>query len=159
MSTYLKCFTIGHSTLEWDKFFTYLINYQINFIVDIRPLPYTSRNSDYAICPWFNLDELSKGLEIWGIQYLWMRALSPETPDGRFDIVAREQDSNYRSGIGDLLGIIHRSNTCLLSSEADPYISARHLLVTQTLLKYHVEVAHILPDGSLDNACSDIFHL
>lgn len=159
MSTYLKCYTLGHSTLEWDTFFTYLINYQINFVVDIRPLPYTSRNPEFDLCPWFNRDNLSKNLEIWGIQYLWMRSLSPETLDGRLDIVAREQDPNYRAGINELLGIIHHSNTCLLGSEANPYISARHLLVAQTLLKYHVEVVHILSDGSLENAHSDIFHL
>ncbi len=159
MSNNQKCFTIGHSTLEWDTFFTYLINNNINWVVDIRAFPYTSLNNDLSLCPWFNFDEISKNLEIWGIQYTWMRSLSPETSDGKYDIVARENDNAYRASIGELLGILHKSQACILSSEGNPYISSRHLLVTQTLLKYMVDVEHIMPDGTLESAHSDIFHL
>lgn len=146
-------YTVGHGELSWDQLAAILRRYPVEVVVDVRSFPYV----DYA--PWFNRDQLEHLVRREGWEYIWSGSrLGALTADGRVDYIAREHEPRYRKGIKELLGIAGERTTCLLASQSDPFVSHRHCLIAQTLLKHNVEVVHLLADGTSCNAQSDLFH-
>lgn len=146
-------YTVGHGQLGWDELASLLRRYPVEVIVDVRAYPYV----DYA--PWFNRDQLEHLVRREGWEYIWSGSqLGALTSDGRVDYIAREHEPRYHAGIKELLTIAGERTACLLGSPPDPLASHRHSLIAQTLLKHHVDVVHIMPDGSACFAQSDLFH-
>lgn len=146
-------YTIGHGLLSWDEFVGLLRPCHIEIIADVRAFPYTDA------APWFNRDRLEHLARREGWEYLWLGGqLGALTADGRLDYLAKEREPRYGEGIKELLGLASERSVCLLGSQVEPLQSHRHHLIAQTLLHHDVGVQHVLADGSIFPAQSDLFH-
>ena len=146
-------YTVGHGQLAWEAFAQLLEPYKVEVITDVRAFPYV----EYA--PWFNRDQLEHLARRKGWEYVWIGSqLGALTSDGRVDYLSKEREPRYQAGIKDLLTVAAERTVCLLGSQSNPAASHRHQLIAQTLLRHNVEVVHILDDGTLSRAQSDLFH-
>jgi uncharacterized protein (DUF488 family) len=149
-------FTIGHGESTWEEFIFRLRPYGIEALIDVRSHPYTFPPLG---TPWFDRDRIEPLARRQGWEYLWLGGkVGALTVDGRVDNFVREQEAAYRSGIGELLDLAGERTVCLLGGHSDPFGSHVHTLISQTLLRHHVGVRHILMDGTLAEAYADLFH-
>jgi uncharacterized protein (DUF488 family) len=146
-------FTIGHGDLSWTELARLLHPAGIEVLVDVRSYPY------YEFAPWFNRDQLEHLARREGWEYIWLGSLlGPLTEDGRVDYIAKETEPRYREGIKQLMGIAGERRACLLGSQPEPTAGHRHHLVAQTLLRHNIAVRHLLHNGRVFAAQSDLFH-
>lgn len=147
-------YTIGHSTVSFERFLALLKKYNVDFLVDVRSVPY----SEYA--QQFNRESLKKNLKGHGIVYYYMgtyfgaRRKERElyTPEGYLDFEkVREQDS-FKQRVGSIITGLKRGNTiALMCTEKDPFDCHRAILVGRGFELAGVPVYHILHDESLQN--------
>jgi uncharacterized protein (DUF488 family) len=142
-------FTIGHSTHPIDVFVAMLKAYCIETLVDIRTIPRSRRN------PQFAGDVLAQTLEREGIAYRAMRELgglrrpAKDSPNrgwrnesfrGYADYM---QSEAFRHAIEDLADLGKTSRTAIMCAEAVPWRCHRSL-VGDALIVRHVPVEDIL---------------
>jgi len=149
----LKCFTVGHSNHQFDKFIELLKKNNIDVLVDVRSSPY----SQYV--PQFNKELLEKDLKNNGVRYVFLgeglgaRHTNPDlcfedkgVPDFR---LVRNMDV-FKRDLMELINLIKQGhNVSIMCSEKDPFDCHRFVLVSYALSKEGVTVKHILDDGSL----------
>ncbi|WP_270528281.1 DUF488 family protein [Mitsuokella jalaludinii] len=147
-------YTIGHSTAPFEKFLTLLQKYNVNFLVDVRSVPY----SEYA--QQFNREVLKKQLEKHGIAYYYMgtyfgaRRKERElyTPEGYLDFEkVREQDSFKQRVASIIIGLKQGNTIAMMCTEKDPFDCHRAILVGRGFELAGVPVRHILHDGSFQD--------
>lgn len=130
--------------------------YGIEALVDVRSHPYTFPALG---TPWFDREKIEPLARRQGWEYIWLGGkVGALTSEGRVDNIVREQEPGYRAGIRELLDLAGERSICLLGGHSEPYGSHVHALIAQTLLRHHVGVIHILPDGSSSSAQADLFH-
>ena len=150
----LMCFTAGHSEMSAEELLALFREHSIDLVVDVRAFPYLSH------LPQFDRNRIDALLHKSGISYLWMGLhLGNLTASGRLDPVEREREVTYQEGISKLMDLLPGRRVCLLSTEGDWRMSHRHTLISQTLMRYGIEVFHIEQDGELTSAQQDLFHL
>lgn len=149
----MNCFTIGHSTYESETFVKLLKLNNIEWLVDVRSVPYSQYN------PQYNKENIKVFLENNGISYIFMgdllgaRYSNPELffPDKEivdFNKVRRTNEFNL--GIERVIkGIKEGYKVCLMCSEKDPFECHRFVLVSCTLAKKGIDVKHILENGDV----------
>jgi uncharacterized protein (DUF488 family) len=149
----LVCYTIGHSTHEITSLIKLLQKYGINWVVDVRSIPYSRRN------PQYNRENLIPSLKKEGIFYLHMGTeLSVNRNDpslfthGRIDFDKLITTDYFQNGINIVIDHIKkRLNISLLCAEKDPYRCHRFVLVAYELTQRGIEVKHIREDGRLES--------
>lgn len=144
-------YTIGHSNIEFGKFLDLLKD--IDVLVDVRSTPF----SKYV--PQFNINNIKRGLESVGIEYVFMEdehvgnvlGGRPKDEDCYKDgeIIYKNVTKKgwYKEGISALIELANKKSTVIMCSEEDPYKCHRHHLIAQSLLKEGVTVIHIREDG------------
>ncbi len=149
----LKCFTIGHSNHQFDKFLDLLKKNNIDILVDVRSSPYSQYVSQ------FNKELLEKDLRNNAIRYIFLgeglgaRYTNPNlcfedkaVPDFR---LVRNTDI-FKRDFMKLINLVKQEyNVSIMCSEKNPFDCHRFVLVSYALRKEGVEVKHILEDGSL----------
>jgi uncharacterized protein (DUF488 family) len=149
-------YTIGHGQETWDEFVLRLRPHNIEVLIDVRSDPYTYHALGTS---WFDRDRIEQLSRRQGWEYLWLGAkIGALTKKGLVDNLVREQEEGYRAGIRELLDIAGDRTICLLGGHSDPFNSHVHTLISQTLLRHHVGVIHILPNGATAPAQADLFH-
>jgi len=144
-------YTIGYSTHEIDYFIELLKTHKIDSIVDVRSSPYSGRN------PEFNKSDLKLTLKNNNIHYIFM---GPELgarriegrlySDGIVDFEKVRKDATFLKGIKRVTdGLDKGHRIALMCSEKKPIECHRTILVSRQFSINHVEVKHILADGSI----------
>jgi uncharacterized protein (DUF488 family) len=149
----LVCYTIGHSTHEITSLIKLLQKYGINWVVDVRSIPYSRRN------PQYNRENLIPSLKKEGISYLHLGkelSVNRNDPslftDGRIDFDKLITTDYFQSGINTVIDSIKKGlNISLLCAEKDPYRCHRFILVAYELTQRGIEVKHIREDGRLES--------
>jgi uncharacterized protein (DUF488 family) len=149
-------YTIGHGENTWEEFIFRLKPFNIEALIDVRSHPFTFPALG---TPWFDRERIEPLARRQGWEYMWLGAkIGALTQQGRVDNFVREQEPGYRAGIRELLDLAGERNICLLGGHSEPFGSHVHTLIAQTLLRHHVGVLHILPDGRCSAAQADLFH-
>jgi len=149
----LNCFTIGHSTHEIDGFINLLRLNGIEWLVDVRSIPYSQHN------PQYNKENLKAALDKGHISYVHMGNLLGaryNNPTLYFDdkemvdFKKVRESTSFKHGIDKIVnGVSMGFNICLMCSEKDPFDCHRFVLISYALGKKGVTVKHILENGNV----------
>ena len=148
-----SCFTIGHSTHETESFIKLLKLNGVEWLVDVRSVPYSQHN------PQYNKENLKTTLDNSHIYYVYMGNLLGaryNNPNLYFydkemvDFKKVRETVGFKLGIDKLVtGVNKGLNLCLMCSEKDPFDCHRFVLVSCALAKKGISVKHILENGNV----------
>lgn len=148
----LEVFTIGHSTLSYEKFFALLRQASVTAIADVRSAPYSRH------FPHFNSDLLSEELRADRIAYVFLGdELGGRPKEERFfcngvaDYEKMAQTEEFAEGLRRIVKGAKKYRIAMMCSEHDPLDCHRCLLVGRALHERGVSVRHILNDGQIIN--------
>lgn len=144
-------FTIGHSNYTMDFFIQQLISNNINYVVDVRSVPYSKH------VPHFNKDNLKEILIKYNISYIYMGDLLGARysdsnlldQNGKVNFKKVSQTKKFIQGIERLIQLIENELIItLMCSEKDPFDCHRFVLISHELVKSGINVQHILEDNT-----------
>lgn len=147
-------YTIGHSTVPFEKFLQLLQQYKVDFILDVRSIPYSAYASQ------FNREALAKELERYGIQYQYMgtyfgarqKDINLYTQEGYLDFEkVRAQECFKRRVTSVIRGLKQNYNIALMCTEKDPIDCHRAIMVGRAFELAGITVSHILHSGKLES--------
>ena len=149
----MEILTVGHGDQSIESFIDLLRKHRVEFLVDTRSMPYSSRN------PQFGQRVLAKFLDDAGIQYVFLgdklggkpkdTSLYDDSGNPDYDKIA--QSAAYTRGISELVELARGDeNIAIMCSESDYHNCHRYKLISRTLAIDGVEVQHIMRDGSLE---------
>jgi len=145
-------FTIGHSTHPIDEFIAMLRAHGIKMLVDIRTIPRSRHN------PQFAQDALAPALASAGIGYRHMQGLGglrharADSPNrgwrnasfrGYADYM---QTAPFRESLDELMALGKKGGVAMMCAEAVPWRCHRSL-VADALTVRHVPVTHIMSES------------
>jgi len=145
--------TIGHSTLDVERFIDLLREHGVTDVLDVRSQPY----SRYV--PHFNREAIVPSLESSGIEYRFLgREFGARSPDpdaydddGRVRYAAIRATSAFEQRLLEVIASADAGRQqVLLCTEADPADCHRAVLVAHAFHESHLPVAHIRSDGRLE---------
>ena len=151
--------TVGHSDRSSVDFTALLHRHGITTVVDVRSQPY----SQWA--PQFNRETLIRELQSAGLHYVFLGDVLGGRPAERSFYDPGQTHPNYerlaqspafQSGIDRVLALAAKERIAIMCSEGDPLRCHRSVLLTPALLKRGARVWHILPDGTLTEAHSQL---
>jgi uncharacterized protein (DUF488 family) len=146
-------YTVGHGTLEAERFARLLTSPEISHLVDVRSVPGSRHN------PQFGRWEMDEWLPAYGIAYRWepdlggfRRASKDSTNTGLRHPAFRGyadymQTSTFRAALDRLLAEAARSPTVIMCSETVWWRCHRRLIADAATLLAHIDVVHLMHDG------------
>lgn len=151
MSVPLVVWTVGHSNQELDEFAQLVVSEHIEFLVDVRSLPYS------RFARQFNREHLQACIAERGVRYLFLGEELGGRPsrdehydaDGHALYSRMAEEQSFRAAIDRLVAGADRHRIAIVCSEADPEHCHRRLLVGKVLTERGVELRHILPGGAV----------
>lgn len=143
-----KIYTIGHSNLKKEEFLRNLIINNVNYIIDVRSIPY----SKYVT--WANRENLKEYLESNGIHYkFWgdvfgAKRKEPELyTNGAVDFNKVRNTENFKLYMDSIVKkAVYCYTICFMCTEQDPIDCHRSIMLQPAL---PLEMYHILRDGSI----------
>lgn len=147
-------YTIGHSQHELEYFVKMLNEYDINYLLDVRSIPYSQFAANY------NREHIKAVLNNVGIKYIYMGSYFGARPDdedlftkeGYLDFEKARKCDRFKAGVENVIkGIREGNSISLMCTEKDPIECHRAIMVARTFYELEVEVQHILGDGSLQS--------
>ncbi len=147
-----QCFTIGYGNYPIDRFITFLQNFGIDLIIDVRSSPYSRFN------PHFNRENFNKSLKEKNIQYQFMgdrlggRYTDPGLLcfNGTVNYRKVRETQRFREGISQLLALIASGKTiALMCAEKEPERCHRFALISPVLQSKGISIIHIRPEMKL----------
>jgi uncharacterized protein (DUF488 family) len=146
----LQVFTIGHSTMSYERFHALLCLHRVNAVADIRTSPFSRH------VPQFNRDNLQRELRSSGVKYVFLgNELGGRPKDkglflnGVADYERMAQTSEFARGIARVVEGAKFYRVALMCAERNPLDCHRCLLVGRALHEGGMKVRHILGDGQL----------
>ena len=140
-------FSIGHGNKKVDVFLQELRSFNIDYLVDVRSKPYSKFN------PHFNQNELQYFLKKHNIKYLFLGDLIGGLPDdkscydenGKVDYQLLKDKDFFKQGLNRLI-TAHNKNlkVAIMCSETNPQECHRSKLIGKELLKYGIDINHII---------------
>lgn len=157
----MKLFTIGHGNIPAEAFVTLLHQHNIELLADVRSQPYSRFN------PQFNRETLKQTVTSAGIAYAYLgNAIGgiPSDkqfylPNGNADYDRLEQAGFYQTGIAQLLDVAADCRVAIMCAEKDYHHCHRYHLITRTLVRREIEVAHILHSGESELSVAADFEI
>lgn len=150
----MTIYTIGHGTLEADKFTSLLRGAGIETLVDVRSYP-SSRHT-----PHFGREAMEQWLPDAGIAYWWLSCLGGRRkPSGMSRHMALRHESfrayadhmetdGFVAGINELIEIADRP-TAYMCCESVYWKCHRRMISDYLTMARGIEVLHIMHDGRL----------
>ncbi|MCA0000066.1 MULTISPECIES: DUF488 family protein [unclassified Mesorhizobium] len=142
-------YTIGHSTLSYERFLTLLRKADVTAVADVRSAPYSRH------FPHFSQDLLKSELQMDGIAYSFLGKELGGRPSGSqyfcegvADYESMAKAPEFHEGLKRVMDGSVKYRIALMCSERDPLDCHRCLLVGRALSEQGVVVKHILPDGN-----------
>lgn len=143
-----EIFSLGHSSLEFQRFLQLLTAAGVTAVADVRSSPYSGR------FPWFSQREMKRSLKDGGVAYAFLgnelggRPTAPELYRGSVaDYEAMAKTDIFKSGIERLIEGKAKHRIAMVCSERDPLHCHRCLLVGRHLSKLNVQVTHLNFEG------------
>ncbi len=151
----MRLLTVGHGTLPADEFVLLLQNAQVQRLVDVRTVPHSRHN------PQFERGALDVALSRAELTYVWAPDLggfrrpiagSPNTAlrnaafRGYADYM---QTPPFWKALGELLTDASSVQVAIMCAESVWWRCHRRLIADAVVLKYGVEVQHLLHDAKL----------
>jgi uncharacterized protein (DUF488 family) len=146
--------TVGHSTLDVERFLDLLRQHDVTDVLDVRSQPY----SRYV--PRFNREALTASLASSGIEYHFLgREFGARSPDpdaydddGRVRYAAIRGTSAFEQRLLEVITAADAGRQqALLCTEADPADCHRSVLVAHAFYESDLPVAHIRADSRLED--------
>ncbi len=147
--------TIGHSTLNLDVFLQALRENGCDLLVDVRSIPRSRRN------PQFAQENLPASLEAAGIGYRWMKELGGRRSTRKDSVNAAWKNASFRgyadymqteafaAAVEELLHLPQIDRVCVMCAEAVPWRCHRSLLGDAVLARGGVvEDVFVAPNGT-----------
>jgi uncharacterized protein (DUF488 family) len=146
----IPVFTIGYGSRSFDEFARVLDDQRIEYLIDVRSVPYSRHNLD------FTRERLRVLLRHRGIRYVFMgdslggRPSDPECyRQGRVDYTVVRDKYFYRDGIGRIRTAWEKGlRVVLMCSEGRPQECHRSKLIGRTLEDEHISVVHLDETGA-----------
>lgn len=147
-------FTIGHSKHEFEWFVQMLKKYDINYLLDVRSMPY-SRYADT-----YNRENIDRLLTSEGIHYSFMGKYFGARPDnealydsdGCLNFERVRVSEQFLKGKENVkVGLEQGNNIALMCTEKDPIDCHRAIMVARAFDLDGIDVSHIMPDGSIQS--------
>lgn len=147
-----QIFTVGHSSLEPERFLELLRQARVEIAGDVRSRPQSARFPQFSQAVLENIlcsaqmDYVFLGEELGG---------RPEDPaayyeDGRVNYRARRRSYAFTSGLERVLALSAEKTVALLCAEEDPLECHRFLMISPELAAAGASPVHIRKDGSLE---------
>jgi uncharacterized protein (DUF488 family) len=149
-----KIYTVGHSQHNIDYFVNMLNTYHINYLIDVRSIPFSLH------APGYNKDILKALLVSHKINYAFMGEYFGARPKnanlysekGYLDFDKVKNSKIFLSGIENVLkGIDQGNRIALMCTEKDPIDCHRAILVGSAFYERGIDVDHILANNTLQN--------
>jgi len=145
-------FTIGHGTRPLPAFFQLLEQYSIEFLIDIRSIPYSAFN------PQYRQPELVTALRAAGFRYVYMgdslggrpTDRSCYTLTGKLDYELVRIQPFFLEGLERIITAHEKGiRVALLCSEGKPENCHRSKLIGRSLQQKNIPIQHIDENGAL----------
>jgi len=145
-------FSIGHGNKKIDIFLQELKSFNIDYLVDVRSKPYSKFN------PHFNQNDLKYFLKQYNIKYLFLGDLIGGLPDdkscynenGKVDYQLLKDKDFFIQGLDRLITAHDKQlRITVMCSETNPRECHRSKLIGKELLKYDIDINHIINKNSL----------
>lgn len=142
-------YTIGYGNRSIEEFIKLLQQYEIQYLVDVRSHPYSRFNPD------FSKAVLEKRLRQSGIGYMFMGGTLGGRPNddtcyenGKVKYEKVNEKPFYQESIKRLqIAFEKQFRVALMCSEMKPQECHRAKLIGNTLVQWHIDVAHIDETG------------
>jgi len=146
-------FTIGHSNLELEEFFSTLSKHGVQTVCDVRSRPASSR------FPQFNREGFEVSLRDAGLGYEFLgeslggRPADPRVyqANGLVDYFLRRKARDFEAEIEHVVELAGKQEIALLCAEEDPLHCHRFLMICPELLERGVTPVHIRRGGVLES--------
>lgn len=147
-----KIFTVGHSQHNIDYFISMLHTYEINYLIDVRSMPFSKYATEY------NKEIVKVSLAESNIKYVFMGenfGARPKNKDlysakGYLDFSKMKKSNKFLEGIDSLIkGIDQGNRIALMCTEKEPIECHRAILVANAFFEKGIEVEHILADNTV----------
>lgn len=141
-------YTIGHSTHSYKRFLELLRRHGVDFVLDVRSVPHSSRS------PQFNQQPLREALRSEGIRFRHAGNILGGRPGDRrfyekdqvrYDSLAASPD--FVRALSRVRAAARTRHVALMCAEGDPLRCHRFLLLARYMRSPDIEIVHILPDG------------
>lgn len=146
-----RLLTLGHSTRSAEELLDLLVRYETTAVADVRSVPFSRWT------PQFNQNPLKRALKERGISYVFLgKELGARSDDPTCYVDDKVQYRRlaatpaFRAGIERLIEGSARERIAIMCAEGEPLDCHRTILVARELIAAGAQVAHILPDGSLE---------
>lgn len=142
----MKIYTIGHSSLSYEKFISLLKKFDIEAVADVRSKPASIH------ARWSAKKKLEKVLADEGLEYNYYGNELGGLPFEKIsDFYERERSPLFVVGIQKLIDSAKKKRTVILCSEARPEKCHRKHIIGRHLVNRGWEVIHILRDGETES--------
>ncbi len=144
--------SIGHSQHRVDFFISLLKSHNVNYILDVRSIPYSQFAADY------NRERIKAALQSNGIKYAFMgnyfgarpTDTSLYSPNGYLDFDKVADSLNFRKAFDSVAkGVEQGYKIAFMCTEKDPIECHRAILVTNAFFKAGYSIEHIMPDNTV----------
>lgn len=150
-STPVPIHTIGYGGRPMSVFLDLLRQHRIQFVIDVRSVPYSRFQPDYG------REALAASLHRSGVRYVFMGDTlggRPDDPacytDGHVDYVKCRESPRFAAGLARLRSAWDQClRVALVCSEAKPEDCHRSKLIGVSLREAGIEVAHVDESGVL----------
>jgi len=148
-----KIFTIGYSAFTINEFVNILQKNNINFVADVRSIPYSATYPDY------NKNLLETYLKHYNISYqnfkneFGARQIDEEFfTDDYLDFTKFINSEQFLTGVEEIKNLIYSGyKIVLMCAEGNPENCHRCIMIAKYFYDTGYEVKHFLPDGSIIN--------
>ena len=149
-----KIFTIGYSTFTINEFIGILKDHNINYVADVRSIPYSATFPDY------NKNLLEARLKHDNIKYhnfkeeFGARQTDEQFfTDGYLDFTKFVKSEQFLHGVEEVNRLINKGyKIVLMCAEKEPEICHRCIMIARYFhYELHYDVKHFLSDGSTIN--------
>ena len=144
--------SIGHSQHEPEYFIKMLKEHNVNYVLDVRSVPYSQFASDY------NRENIKALLSEHSINYSYMGNFFGARPldknlyskEGYLDFKKARQSIPFIKGYNNVLkGIQQGNRIAFMCTEKDPMDCHRAILVTKAFSDSGIRVEHIMADNTI----------
>ena len=147
-------FTIGHSTRSIDEFLTLLKQHDVTHLVDIRTIPASRHNPQYAS------RALENSMNEGGVKYTYIKALGGLRPAASHTVNGAWRNKSFRNyadymqtkefgyGLEALIRVAEQEVVAIMCAEAVPWRCHRSL-VADALVVRGIVVGEIIGEKSM----------
>ncbi|MBR6478235.1 MAG: DUF488 domain-containing protein [Lachnospiraceae bacterium] len=143
-----QLYTIGHSTYPAEHLLELLRQFEVQYVLDVRSMPYSRYARQY------NANEIGPYLKEHGIQYFdmgrYFGARQPErkyySKEGYLDFEAFRASELFQKGKENVKRGLKENNIALMCTEKNPIDCHRAIMVARGFALDGIPVKHILHD-------------